>query len=499
MVEAFIEDSMRLNLLQPDAEPRATRYVPPMLEMITALEKKGLAYRGSNGDVFYSVRSFPEYGKLSRRNLDDLRAGERVAVEVAKKDPLDFVLWKAAKPGEPKWPSIFGDGRPGWHIECSAMSCNELGFPFDIHGGGWDLQFPHHENEIAQSEGATGTKFVNYWMHAAFLNIDHEKMSKSQLLHDGDVLNKLDAVQGGEQLRFFLMRGHYRSEVNYSWDTLEDAGNTLRGFYTALREVPPAHVDVDWSNPYAARFRDAMNDDFDTPIAFAVLHDLRGEVNRTKSRELAGLLRALAARSAYCKPIRPRSSRAARGASWTCKRSSTSALRPSATRTTPVPMRSASSWKRPASPSRTKPAARRSGAANSPSGCLAQHAELHRRFHVEEMHVLGFEAREELLRFFFGHRHHDFDGLVGELEEMRRVEAPMLSEPLGGGNHGCAAQPQLPCDLDQPLGDGLAAMAVVLHGDEADLVALHGLTAPSSRSTTRCPGSSPRANLRGAT
>jgi cysteinyl-tRNA synthetase len=295
MVEAFIEDSQRLNLLRPDAEPRATRYVPPMLEMITALEKKGLAYRGSNGDVFYSVRSFPEYGKLSRRNLDDLRAGERVAVEVAKKDPLDFVLWKAAKPGEPKWPSIFGDGRPGWHIECSAMSCNELGFPFDIHGGGWDLQFPHHENEIAQSEGATGTKFVNYWMHAAFLNIDHEKMSKSMgnFFTTRDVLNKLDAVQGGEQLRFFLMRGHYRSEVNYSWDTLEDAGNTLRGFYTALREVPPAQVDVDWSNAYAARFRDAMNDDFDTPIAFAVLHDLRGEVNRTKSRELAGLLRAL--------------------------------------------------------------------------------------------------------------------------------------------------------------------------------------------------------------
>ena len=295
MVEAFVEDSARLNLLRPDAEPRATRYVPPMLEMIAALEKKGLAYRGSNGDVFYSVRSFPEYGKLSRRNLDDLRSGERVAVEVAKKDPLDFVLWKAAKPGEPKWPSIFGDGRPGWHIECSAMSCKELGFPFDIHGGGWDLQFPHHENEIAQSEGATGTKFVNYWMHGAFLNIDHEKMSKSMgnFFTTRDVLNKLDAVQGGEQLRFFLMRGHYRSEVNYSWDTLEDAGNTLRGFYTALREVPPAQVDVDWSNSYAARFRDAMNDDFDTPIAFAVLHDLRGEVNRTKSRELAGLLRAL--------------------------------------------------------------------------------------------------------------------------------------------------------------------------------------------------------------
>ena len=297
MVEAFIEDSARLNLLRPDAEPRATRYVAPMLEMIATLEKKGLAYRGANGDVFYSVRSFPEYGKLSRRNLDDLRAGERVAVEVAKKDPLDFVLWKAAKAGEPKWPSPFGDGRPGWHIECSAMSCKELGFPFDIHGGGWDLQFPHHENEIAQSEGATGTKFVNYWMHAAFLNVDHSKMSKSMgnFFTTRDVLDRLDRVQGGEQLRFFLLRGHYRSEVNYSWDTLDDAGNTLRGFYTALREVPPANVAIDWSNPFAARFRDAMNDDFDTPIAFAVLHELRGEVNRTKSRELAGLLKALGA------------------------------------------------------------------------------------------------------------------------------------------------------------------------------------------------------------
>ena len=295
MVEAFIEDSARLNLLRPDAEPRATRYVAPMLEMIATLETKGLAYRGSNGDVFYSVRSFPEYGRLSRRNLDDLRAGERVAVEVAKKDPLDFVLWKAAKPGEPKWPSPFGDGRPGWHIECSAMSCKELGFPFDIHGGGWDLQFPHHENEIAQSEGATGTTFVNYWMHGAFLNVDHSKMSKSMgnFFTTRDVLDRLDRVQGGEQLRFFLLRGHYRSEINYSWDTLDDAGNTLRGFYTALREVPPPKMDIDWSNPYAARFRDAMNDDFDTPIAFAVLHELRGEVNRAKSRELAGLLKAL--------------------------------------------------------------------------------------------------------------------------------------------------------------------------------------------------------------
>jgi cysteinyl-tRNA synthetase len=296
MVRAFDADSARLNLLKPDVEPRATRHIAPMVEMIATLEKKGHAYRGANGDVYYSVRSFPGYGKLSRRNLDELRAGERVAVETAKRDPLDFVLWKAAKPGEPKWPSVFGEGRPGWHIECSAMSFLELGVPIDIHGGGWDLTFPHHENEIAQSEGALDTKFVNYWMHSAFLNMDHEKMSKSlgNFFTTRDVLDKLDPVQGGEQVRFFLTRGHYRSEVNYSRETLDDAGNTLRGFYATLREVPPARVDaIDWAGPYAARFRDAMNDDFDTPIAFSVLHDLRGEVNRTKSRELAGELKAL--------------------------------------------------------------------------------------------------------------------------------------------------------------------------------------------------------------
>ncbi len=298
MVQAFEADCARLNLLEPDVEPRATRYIGPMLEMIAALEAKGLAYRGANGDVYYSVRSFPEYGKLSRRNLDDLRAGERVAVDAAKRDPLDFALWKAAKPGEPRWASIFGDGRPGWHIECSAMSCRELGAPIDIHGGGWDLQFPHHENEIAQSEGALGTRFVNYWMHAAFLNMDHEKMSKSlgNFFTTRDVLDNLDPVQGGEQLRFFLLRGHYRNEVNYTPETLADAGNTLKGFYTTLREVAPDPVaPFDWDNAYAARFRDAMNDDFDTPIALSVLHDLRGEVNRTRSAALAGLLKALGA------------------------------------------------------------------------------------------------------------------------------------------------------------------------------------------------------------
>ncbi len=295
MVAAFAADTARLNLVVPDIQPRATRYVGPMLEMIETLEEKGLAYRGANGDVYFAVRSFPDYGKLSHRNLDELRAGERVAVEAAKRDPLDFVLWKAAKPGEPKWPSVFGEGRPGWHIECSAMSCRELGVPVDIHGGGWDLQFPHHENEIAQSEGAYGTRFVNYWMHSAFLNFDSEKMSKSlgNFFTTRDVLDKLDPVQGGEQLRFFLLRAHYRSSVNYTWEALQDAGNTLGSFYTTLREVPPAAAKVDWGNPYAARFRDAMNDDFDVPVALAVLHELRGEVNRTRSAALSGLMKAL--------------------------------------------------------------------------------------------------------------------------------------------------------------------------------------------------------------
>jgi cysteinyl-tRNA synthetase len=295
MVAAFEEDAARLGLVKPDVEPRATRYIAPMLDLIATLEAKGLAYRGANGDVYFAVRSFADYGKLSRRNLDELRAGERVAVEAAKRDPLDFVLWKAAKPDEPQWPSPFGSGRPGWHLECSAMSCRELGIPFDIHGGGWDLQFPHHENEIAQSEGAWGKRFVNYWMHGAFLNMEHEKMSKSlgNFFTTREVLDQLDPVQGPEQLRYFFMRGHYRSEVDYTRESLADAGNTLRGFYTTLREVVPEAGALDWGNAYAARFRDAVNDDFDTPVAFAVLHELRGEVNRTRSHALSGLLRAL--------------------------------------------------------------------------------------------------------------------------------------------------------------------------------------------------------------
>jgi cysteinyl-tRNA synthetase len=302
MTDAFNEDCARLALLPPDRTPYATKYIEAMLGLIETLEKKGLAYRTGDG-VYFRVRDLPGYGKLSRRNLDDLRAGERVAVGEKKEDPLDFALWKAAKPGEPSWPSRYGAGRPGWHIECSAMAAAEIGTPVDIHGGAVDLQFPHHENEIAQSEGAGASPFTRLWMHGAFLNMDSEKMSKSlgNFFTLREILAKLDPVQGGESVRFFFLRAHYRSEINYNWETLADAGQSLRGFYTTLREVPPAvapakagaQVQVDWSNPFCARFRDAMNDDFDTPIAFAALHELRGEVNRTKSPELAAQLRAL--------------------------------------------------------------------------------------------------------------------------------------------------------------------------------------------------------------
>ena len=295
MTAAMHEDFDRLKLERPTYEPRATHYIDGMLELIKTLEDKGIAYRAANGDVYYAVRKFEGYGKLSRRNLDELQAGERVAVDADKRDPLDFALWKAAKPHEPQWPSIFGAGRPGWHIECSAMCRAVLGEKLDIHGGGWDLQFPHHENEIAQSEGALGHPFVNVWVHAAFLNFDSEKMSKSlgNFFTAREVLNKLNPVRGGEEVRFFLLRGHYRSEISYTYETLMDAGNTLMGLYRVLKDVAPDGTTVNWSNPFAARFKAAMEDDFDTPLAIAVLYALRDEIRRTGSRPLAGLLKGL--------------------------------------------------------------------------------------------------------------------------------------------------------------------------------------------------------------
>jgi cysteinyl-tRNA synthetase len=296
MTQAMHEDFDALGIVRPTHEPRATAYVPQMIEMISALETKGLAYRAPNGDVNYAVRKFPGYGKLSGKSIDQLRAGERVAVLDGKEDPLDFVLWKGSKEGEPddaKWDSPFGSGRPGWHIECSAMSCALLGEHFDLHGGGMDLQFPHHENEIAQSEGATGKPFVNYWMHNGFLNIDNEKMSKSlgNFFTIRDVLKRYD----GETIRFFMLRAHYRSPFNFSDANLDDARNSLRRLYTALDLVPAAGIAVDWSLPQAAAFRSAMNDDFNTPGAVAVLFELAGEVNRTHSAQAAGLLKGLGA------------------------------------------------------------------------------------------------------------------------------------------------------------------------------------------------------------
>ncbi len=294
MIDEMYRDFDALGIERPTHDPRATDYVPQMLDMIATLERKGLAYRAANGDVNYSVRKFPAYGRLSGKSLDELRAGERVAVDDGKLDPLDPVLWKSAKPEEPdeaKWPSEFGPGRPGWHIECSAMACALLGETFDIHGGGADLQFPHHETEIAQSEGATGKPFVNVWMHNGFINIDNEKMSKSlgNFFTIRDVLQKYEA----ETLRFFVVRAHYRSPLNYSDVHLDDARASLKRLYTALDAMPPAEVAVDWSQPHAARFKAAMDEDFGTPEAVAVLFELAGEVNKTRSPELAGQLKAL--------------------------------------------------------------------------------------------------------------------------------------------------------------------------------------------------------------
>ena len=284
------EDAAALGVEKPDHEPRATEYVPRMLELIGRLEQVSLAYRSASGDVNFAVRRFPGYGKLSGKSLDELRAGERVEVDPTKEDPLDFVLWKRSKPDEPKWPSRWGEGRPGWHIECSAMASALLGEHFDIHGGGQDLQFPHHENEIAQSEGASGRTFVNYWMHNGFVRVQDEKMSKSlgNIISIRQLLKRFDA----EVVRFFIVRAHYRSPLGYSEAQMEDAKQALTRLYTALKAAPPGPVAVDWEEPHAGRFREAMDDDFGTPGAVAVLFDLAHEIGRGRA-ELAPQLRAL--------------------------------------------------------------------------------------------------------------------------------------------------------------------------------------------------------------
>ena len=307
-IDAMHTDSDELGLIHPDQEPRATDFITQMQGIIGRLIENELAYQGEDGDVNFAVRLFPQYGKLSGKTLDELNAGERVAVGGGKRDPLDFVLWKSAKPEEPvdtRWSSPWGEGRPGWHIECSAMSCDLLGDHFDIHGGGADLQFPHHENEIAQSEGALYGKdrgpddapFVNYWMHNGHIRVNEEKMSKSlgNFFLIRDVLKSFDP----EVLRFFMLRAHYRSPINYSDAQLEESRSGLARLYTALAQVANiGNVPVDSHNPWAKRFADAMNDDFNTPEAIAVLFDLASEVNRAQGVEkqiLASTLKGLGA------------------------------------------------------------------------------------------------------------------------------------------------------------------------------------------------------------
>jgi cysteinyl-tRNA synthetase len=292
-IDAMHEDTDALGVMRPDFEPRATEYVGEMIATIAKLLDKNLAYATESGDVYYAVHKFPGYGKLSGKTLDDLRAGERIELDPAKRDPLDFALWKAAKPGEPAWEAPWGAGRPGWHIECSAMSTELLGPHFDIHGGGQDLEFPHHENEIAQSEGAHGETFVNYWMHNGFVRVDEVKMSKS--LGNFFTVREVLARYDPEVIRFFMLRSHYRSPLNYSDQHLEDAKQSLDSLYIALRGLPAKAEEIDWQNPYAARFREAMNDDFDSHSAITALFELLHEVNRTRSSAHASLLKSLAA------------------------------------------------------------------------------------------------------------------------------------------------------------------------------------------------------------
>ncbi|MEQ8290294.1 MAG: cysteine--tRNA ligase [Gammaproteobacteria bacterium] len=296
-IEAMNEDSAALGVLPPDEEPRATTTMQPIIDMISKLIENEHAYVGSNNDVYFDVKSFKEYGKLSGKHLDELRAGERVEVQDEKKDPLDFVLWKAAKPDEPSWSSPWGDGRPGWHIECSAMSTQCLGNHFDIHGGGQDLQFPHHENEIAQSECATGEKFVNTWIHNGFVRIDEEKMSKS-LGNFFTVREVLKQFQP-EVVRFFILSSHYRSPLNYSQENLGEARAALTRLYTALRDA----TDFDSAGIDQTKrdqFNEYMNDDFNTPKSIALLHELARELNKVddksseKAKSLARTLKSLA-------------------------------------------------------------------------------------------------------------------------------------------------------------------------------------------------------------
>ncbi|MGB7755219.1 MAG: cysteine--tRNA ligase [Salinisphaera sp.] len=281
---ALAEDEAALGLIAPDVEPRATGHLEPIIHMVERLIERGAAYVGDNGDVYYDVSTFERYGALSGRRLDEMRSGARIAVNEAKDDPLDFVLWKAAKPGEPSWDSPWGAGRPGWHIECSAMSTHCLGDSFDIHGGGLDLQFPHHENEIAQSEAATGQRYVGLWMHNGFVTVDDEKMSKSlgNFLTLRDVLTQYDA----ESIRYFVLSTHYRSPLAYNAEAMDSAAAALARLYTTLRDAPTnGDPAAEFNSDYRVRFLAAMNDDLNTPAAIAVLFDMAREANRAEAGE----------------------------------------------------------------------------------------------------------------------------------------------------------------------------------------------------------------------
>ncbi len=294
-IEAMHEDAAALAVLSPDQEPRATTSMEQIIDMIQTLVDKGYAYPADNGDVYYDVSKFEGYGRLSGKKLEDLRAGERVAVDVVKDDPMDFVLWKAAKPEEPSWESPWGAGRPGWHIECSAMSTDCLGDHFDIHGGGLDLQFPHHENEIAQSEAATGCKFVNYWIHNGFVQIKQEKMSKS--LGNFFTLREVLKVYAPEVMRYFILASHYRSPLNYSDQNLDSAKAAMERFYTALRGVKADEVSD--GGDYEQRFRKVMDDDFNTVEAMAVLFDIANALNVAKLEKNSELAARLAGQLKY--------------------------------------------------------------------------------------------------------------------------------------------------------------------------------------------------------
>ena len=295
-IDAMHEDADALGVQPPDREPKATDHIEAIISMIDGLLEKGIAYQAENGDVYFSVTEFANYGQLSGKKIDELRAGERVDVDLGKKDPLDFVLWKSAKPNEPTWASPYGDGRPGWHIECSAMSTQMLGNHFDIHGGGQDLQFPHHENEIAQSESCTGEKFVNYWMHNGFVRVNEEKMSKSlgNFFTLRDVLKEYKA----EEIRYFIIGSHYRSQLNYSEEQLNNARSGLQRLYGALLDTQSG--DIPQGTKYQQQFTQALCDDFNTANAMAVLFDLVREINRAKTdnpgsvNSLASLLKYLA-------------------------------------------------------------------------------------------------------------------------------------------------------------------------------------------------------------